>query len=168
MGSLPALIPARFRKAAVPGLPAAPARRPAPRRRLPPRTISARLAQIVARRGFGSALAILFLSSAAAYGFVRGGHFETFVSDAGRPVDIAARIFGFGVSGKWCSRKPSARHHRSTGFFVSRVCRISVIRGSSFSERSFFLIFSSNVDLTSNCTTSNAGDIVNDCSESAE
>jgi cell division protein FtsQ len=98
MRSLPALIPARFRKAAVPGLPVAPARRPAPRRRQPPRTISARLGQIVARRGFGSALAVLLLSSAAAYGFVRGGHFETFIADAGRPADIAARLFGFGVS----------------------------------------------------------------------
>lgn len=97
-GALAAFVPARFRGAAVAGLPAAPARRPAPRRRLPPRSPRARFAHFVTHRGFGSALAIVFLSSAAAYGFVRGGHYETFINEAGRPADLAARLFGFGLS----------------------------------------------------------------------
>lgn len=97
-GALASLVPARFRSAAPAGLAAAPARRPAPRRRAPRKTLAAQFSHLATRRGFGSALAIVFLSSAAAYGFVRGGHYEAFIAEAGRPADLAARALGFGVS----------------------------------------------------------------------
>ncbi len=74
------------------------ARRPALRKRAPRRTLGAHLTYLVTRRGFGTALAAVFLSASASYGFVRGGHFDAFSAEAGRPADIVARLFGFGVS----------------------------------------------------------------------
>lgn len=98
-GAFAAFSPARLRSgAAQAGEAGAKPRRPAPRRRLPPRSRAELLARIVTRRGFGTMLMLVFLSSAAAFGVVRGGHYDAFIAEAGRPADLAARALGFGVS----------------------------------------------------------------------
>lgn len=90
-----ALIPARLLGEAQSV--AAPVRRPPLRRRGPRPTLSAQLIGMVTRRGVGSAFAILFLSASAMFGFVRGGQYEAFLAEAGRPADVLAKVLGFGV-----------------------------------------------------------------------
>ncbi len=99
-GAIAVLLPARLKgDATAQDVPVQKlARRPALRRRAPRRTLGAHLTHLVTRRGFGIALAAIFLSASVSYGFVRGGHFDTFAAEAGRPADIFARLFGFGVS----------------------------------------------------------------------
>lgn len=67
------------------------------RRRFPSRRKPSAVVRILARRGTGSALAVLFLSVAFGYGFVRGGHYEAMVNENGSISDIVARQFGFGL-----------------------------------------------------------------------
>jgi cell division protein FtsQ len=62
-------------------------------RRAPPSTLPA----VVARPGLGTALALLFLAAITVYGAIRGGEYDAFVASEGRPIDIAARLFGFGI-----------------------------------------------------------------------
>jgi cell division protein FtsQ len=70
---------------------------PAQRRRFPRRKPSSAALRVLARRGTGSTLALLFLGLAFGYGFVRGGHYETMVNESGAVSDIVARGFGFGL-----------------------------------------------------------------------
>jgi cell division protein FtsQ len=98
-GAIASMMPARLRPAAAAaGFPAASARKPAPRRRTPRRSMASHLADIVTRRGFGTVLAVCFIGSISAYGMVRGGQYEAFVAEVGRPSDALARAFGFGIT----------------------------------------------------------------------
>ncbi len=103
-GAISSVMPARLRGSAVASAnpfanapAAAPVRRAAPRRRLPRRTLGGQVAHLVTRRGFGSALAIAFMTAIASFSFARGGQYEEFVRESGRPIDIIARVLGFGV-----------------------------------------------------------------------
>lgn len=100
MGAITSILPARFGRSddARAAQPQKLVRRAPLRRRLPRRTLSAQLTHLVTRRGFGTALAFLVVGTTASYGFVRGGHYDTFVAEAGRPADMFARALGFGVS----------------------------------------------------------------------
>jgi cell division protein FtsQ len=53
--------------------------------------------QIFSRRGVGAMLAVAFLGLSAAYGVVRGGHYEAFLEQYGTPADALARSIGLGL-----------------------------------------------------------------------
>lgn len=69
----------------------------AQRRRFPRRKQPSAVVRLLARRGTGSALALLFLGLAFGYGFVRGGHYDAMINEEGTVSDIVARGFGFGL-----------------------------------------------------------------------
>ena len=48
-------------------------------------------------RGVGTVGAAMTLAAVALAGFVASGRYDAFVADQGRPLDIAARLAGFGV-----------------------------------------------------------------------
>jgi cell division protein FtsQ len=67
------------------------------RRRFPRRKQPSAVVRFLARRGTGSLLALVFLSLALGYGFVRGGHYDDMVREDGTLSDIFARGLGFGL-----------------------------------------------------------------------
>ena len=73
------------------------------RGRLPSRSLSVRRARQGQRlgerlpRGAGTVGVSLSLAAAALAGFVASGRYDAFVAEQGRPLDIAARLAGFGV-----------------------------------------------------------------------
>ncbi len=93
-GALASGLAARFQRGAA--APFAPLAKPGPRMARPGRR--ARMLRLVSRPGFGVALVLALLGGAGAYGFVRGGHYDVWTAELGRPADLIGRALGFGVS----------------------------------------------------------------------
>lgn len=93
------LAPARPVFAGAGGAPVASATRLSPARRARPARsgLADKFIALVARRGVGLTLALLFLGVVGVYASVRGGQYEAFVAQYGAPRDLAAKAFGFGV-----------------------------------------------------------------------
>lgn len=51
----------------------------------------------IARPGGGTALVLMLALATALFGAVEGGQYDAFVAVQGRPLDIAAKLFGFGI-----------------------------------------------------------------------
>jgi len=77
----------------------APRRLPAVRTRRRARRGDAfgRVYRLVTRRGFGTALVIVFAAFVGIYGSVRGGSYDVFIAENGSLPDTVARVFGFGL-----------------------------------------------------------------------
>ena len=52
---------------------------------------------ILARRGVGSLLVVALLAGAGLYGSIRGGEYQSFVSNNGTPADLVAKALGFAI-----------------------------------------------------------------------